>query len=160
MDPITLIVTALATGAAAGLKDMPAKIITDTYEGLKTLIKDKYNKRDADEAIADLEKKPASEGRKAVVHEELEGAGAGRDEAVLRQAQAVLSAVREHAPEAAEMVGVRLRDIEVAENLDIHDVVSSGRGVDAEGVSVGGSMRIGGVRAGTDGGAEPGKQRP
>lgn len=157
MDPITLIVTALATGAAAGLKDMPAKIVADAYEGLKTLIKDKY-KKDAGDAISDLEKKPASEGRKAVVREELEGAGADRDEDVLRQAQAVLKAVREHAPEAAEIVGVRLKDIEIGENLDIHNVISTGRGVDAEGISVGGSMRIGGVQAGHDGGTEPGKQ--
>ena len=38
MDPISIIVTALATGAAAGLKPTAAKVIQDAYAGIKALI--------------------------------------------------------------------------------------------------------------------------
>ena len=50
MDPITLIVTALAAGAALGLKDTASSAIKDAYQGLKTLVK----KRLASQADGEL----------------------------------------------------------------------------------------------------------
>jgi hypothetical protein len=38
MDPVTLIVTARATGAALGLKDTASGAIKDAYGGLKALV--------------------------------------------------------------------------------------------------------------------------
>ena len=43
MDPGTLIVTALALGAAAGLKATAEQAVKDTYSGLKRLIIDHYH---------------------------------------------------------------------------------------------------------------------
>ena len=42
MDPITLIVAALAAGAAAGLGDTASQAIKDAYAGLKGLIKRRF----------------------------------------------------------------------------------------------------------------------
>ena len=43
MDPtITIIVTALVAGAAAGLKPTAEKAIKDAYAGIKALIQRKY----------------------------------------------------------------------------------------------------------------------
>ena len=38
MDPITLIVTALAAGAALGVKDAASSAVKDAYAGLKALV--------------------------------------------------------------------------------------------------------------------------
>jgi hypothetical protein len=40
MDPITIIVTALALGAAAGLKPTAEQAVQDAYAGVKRLIQD------------------------------------------------------------------------------------------------------------------------
>ena len=72
MDPVSLIVTALAAGAAAGLKPTAEKIIKDAYEGIKTLIKRKYDQVD----LASLEKKPQSQAKRDSVAEDLSDAGA------------------------------------------------------------------------------------
>ena len=39
MDPITLIVTALAAGAAAGMRDTASSVVKDAYTGLKALVR-------------------------------------------------------------------------------------------------------------------------
>ena len=38
MDPITLIVTALAAGAATGITDATSSAVKDAYTGLKALV--------------------------------------------------------------------------------------------------------------------------
>ena len=39
MDPITLIVTALAAGAALGVQDTASAMVMDAYAGLKALVR-------------------------------------------------------------------------------------------------------------------------
>jgi hypothetical protein len=69
IDPITVIVTALVTGAAG----MAGK---DAFEGFKRLILDRYGKKsEVTEAVAQLERKPDSAGRKVTLQEELTAAG-------------------------------------------------------------------------------------
>lgn len=152
MDPITLIVTALATGAAAGLKPTAEKVIKDAYEGLKTLIKKKYERSQA--AVPVLENDPASEAGKAVVRETLEKEGAGQDEDLLRQAQAVLQAIRAHEPSAAQAAGVLIEDIEAGASVNVRDIVTDG-GFTARQIRATEDVTIEGVRAGR--GGTPGK---
>jgi hypothetical protein len=38
MDPVTLVVTALAAGAAAGLTNTASQVVVDAYDGLKRLV--------------------------------------------------------------------------------------------------------------------------
>lgn len=93
MDPVTLIVGALAAGAVAATKDVTAQAIKDAYSGLKSLIIQKYAK--ASGAVDQLEEKPESEGRQAVAKEELQEAGVSRDEAIVAQAKALLDLLKE-----------------------------------------------------------------
>jgi len=147
MDPITIIVIALATGAAAGLKPTAENVIKDTYTGIKTLIRRRYGRVDLDV----LETDPASQARQDVIKEELQKTEAGQDEELLRKAQALLDEIKKHEPEAATAVGVRLNDIEVARSLRIKDIIASGTGVEATQVSVEGDFDIEKVRAGQTG---------
>jgi hypothetical protein len=144
MDPITIIVTALVAGAAAGLKPTAEQVVKDAYEGIKALIKRKY----ARVSVDNLEGDPASEARKSVVTEDLQKVKAGEDTELLVQAQKVLDAVREHAPEAAAAVGVSIEQLK-AGSLHIKDiVVSMGTGVRIKDAEVRGDVEIVGVRAG------------
>ena len=92
MDPVTMaIVAALAAGVASGATEVGKKVIVDAYEALKTVIKEKYgDTSDLAEAVANVEEKPSSEARKAVLQEEVETTQAHQDPDVLKAAQALL----------------------------------------------------------------------
>ncbi|MGH7525482.1 MAG: hypothetical protein ACREMX_02135 [Gemmatimonadales bacterium] len=138
--------TALAAGAAAGLKPTVQKVITDAYEGIKALIKRKYQ--------VDLdtpERNPATDVGRSVVKEELEKTDAGHDDELLRQAQAVLKAIRQYAPEAAAAVGVSIEDLEAGASVRISDIVATGAGVIMKNVKAGEDVEIRQVRAGGTG---------
>lgn len=104
MDPISIIVTALATGAATSLAEQTVK---DAYDSLKSFLQDRYDSVNVDL----IETDPASEARRDVVKEDLAQTEAAQDTDLLRQAQAVLEAVEEHAPETAAVVGVSLEEV-------------------------------------------------
>jgi hypothetical protein len=96
-DPITLIVAALAAGAAAAAKDVSVEAVKDAYHGLKALIVDKFgDKGDVTAALDQAEKRPDSEARRAVLKEELAHAGADKDTELLAQAQAFLDLLKQH----------------------------------------------------------------
>ena len=96
MDPITLVVSALAAGAVAATKDVAAQAIKDAYAGLKSLVVRKANKPDVTDAVQKVEQKPDSEGHKLVLKEELAKVGADKDAEVLKQAQALLDLLKQH----------------------------------------------------------------
>lgn len=103
MDPVTMIVTALAMGAASGAPSVGAQAIKDAYAGLKTLIVRRFgNKPDAQKAVEDLEKKPESAGRKATAEEELKDAGAGDDAEIIAAAQTLMKALKDHGVAGAQ----------------------------------------------------------
>ena len=144
MDPITIILTALVAGAAAGLKPTVEQVVKDAYEGIKVLIKRKY----AQVSVDTLEGDPASEARKSVVREDLQKANAGEDAELLLQAKAVLDAVREYAPKSVGEVGVSIEELE-AQSLHVEDiVVETGSGVRIRNAKVAGDVKIVGVQAG------------
>jgi hypothetical protein len=152
MEPITAIVTALALGAAAGLKGTTEQLITDGYTALKTLIKRTFPRASA--SIDQLEHAPESQARRAVVEEDLIQEGADRSAEILQHAKALLDTIAQRAPHTAEIIGVSLRDITGA-SLRIADVLSSGSGVIVEGVNISRDITIEGVRAGQRGGDHP-----
>ena len=98
MDPVTLILTALATGAAASAKDVTSQAVKDAYNGLKTLIKNKLaGKPDAEMALAQHEKKP--EVWKAPLEDGLKEAGVEQDQDIIAAAQQLMTLV--HPQQAA-----------------------------------------------------------
>lgn len=99
MDPTTLILTALTTGAAASLKDTTSVAIKDSYTGLKTLIQRKFEgKPKAQTALSEYEEDPETYEkplRKAVVETQLD-----TEQEVLAAAQHLLSLIQ---PQQAAM---------------------------------------------------------
>jgi hypothetical protein len=152
LDPVSLIVTALAAGAAAGLKPMAAQAVQDAYAGIKRLIQRKYAHVD----LAALEQKPESDAKRESVREDLDDAGAGADEELLAQAHELAVLVQEHDPGVAAAIGVDLEDFE-AVNLRIRKVESEGTGVRVRKGRLTGDIDIGEVRAGRGG---PGPANP
>jgi hypothetical protein len=124
MDPVTLIVTALAAGAAAGLKPTAEQAVKDAYAGLKAFIQSKYPSL----SLEPLENKPESEVKRASTAEDFADAGANEDNELLDRAQALLEVVKQHDRPAAEAIGVDLEEVE-AEYLKIQKVRSAGTGV-------------------------------
>ena len=66
MDPITLIVTALAAGAALGVSDTASSAVKDAYAGLKALVKKRFRgKADAELVLAKHEQASENGGRRS-----------------------------------------------------------------------------------------------
>jgi hypothetical protein len=147
MDPVSVVVTALVAGAAAGLKPAAEQAVKDAYAGLKALIQRKWQQV----SVGQLEANPTSEARQAVVKEDLAQANAADDRDLLTAADKVLDAVAQHAPEVARSIGVRLEDIKSGGSLRIRDVVAGDAGVDVRKADVHGDIDISGVRAGRTG---------
>ena len=144
MDPVSVVVTALAAGATAGLKPAAEQAVKDAYAGLKALIQRKWQQV----SVGQLEANPTSEARQAVVKEDLAQAEAGKDRELLAMADKVLEAVSRHAPGIAKSIGVKLEDIKSGGSLRIRDVTADGVGVDVGTADVQGDIDISGIRAG------------
>jgi hypothetical protein len=145
MDPISIIVMALVTGAAAALKPTTEQAIKDAYAGMKGLIQRKFGRVN----VAVLETDPASKVRQAVVQEDLEKAGAGQDEELLTNAKALLDAIQTHAPDVPKAVGLDLEDIKGA-SLTAERILAEGphaTGVKVKGADIQGDIRVSDVTA-------------
>ena len=146
MDPLTFIASALALGAAAGLKDGAAQAVKDAYAGLKGALTRKFQTV----SLERLEQAPESKPQQAVVAEDLGKAGAADDHELLELASALIKAIEAHAPGAAAAVGVVIDDLKAA-SLTIGDVRSAGGGVVIKGSEIAGDVRVGDVTAGVRG---------
>ncbi len=106
MDPITLIVTALAAGAAVGMKDTASAMVKDAYAGLKALVKKRLGgEPDAELVLAKYEQAP--ETWQAPLMAELAGRGADGDRDLVAAAQALLDLVGETGGAGKYAVDVR-----------------------------------------------------
>lgn len=154
MEPVTLIVTALALGAAAGLKTTAEQIVKDAYAGVKRLILTQYAA--ASGSLDALEKKPESKAKQASLSEDLQDAGGDQDRELLDRALQLIAAVEQSklGAESAAAIGVNLKEIK-AESLKISDVQASGTGVDMEKGEFSGGIDISGIRAGVQGAPDP-----
>jgi hypothetical protein len=94
VDPVTLIVTALAAGAGLGLKDTASAAVQDAYRSLKTLVTRRLaGQRDGGLVLARHAEAPqAWEGPLAA---ELTAAGADDDADLVAAAQALMTLVDE-----------------------------------------------------------------
>lgn len=92
MDPISLILAALAAGAAAAAKEATASVVTDTYAGFKALIRRRFaGNHDAESSFEQSERQPDSDP--AGLAENLRAVGADRDEELIKAAQALLGQI-------------------------------------------------------------------
>jgi hypothetical protein len=90
MDPVTLIVAALAAGAASGASETATTAIRDAYQGLKRLVSARFASRNSAEvALAEHETDPDT--WEAPLARELHTTGADGDPAVIEAAQRLLT---------------------------------------------------------------------
>jgi hypothetical protein len=89
VDPVSLIVAALAAGASAALKDTAGEAVKDAYAGLKSLLKRKLgDKQAAQVAIEKHEEAP--EVSEKPLEAEMRESGVADDEEVVKAAQRVM----------------------------------------------------------------------
>lgn len=92
MDPITLIVTALAAGAVSGVTESASSAVKDAYASLKALVRRRLaGQPDAELVLARHEQAP--ETWQAPLAAALGDAGADRDADLVAAAQALLHLV-------------------------------------------------------------------
>jgi hypothetical protein len=89
MDPVSLVVMALAAGAALGLKDTASQAVKDAYGGLKALVKKRFAGR-ADAGLVLAKHEQAPETWEKPLAAELTAAHAGDDADLLAAAQAMM----------------------------------------------------------------------
>jgi hypothetical protein len=86
---------ALASGAKDGLKDVAKSGLKDGYDKLKAaLVRHGENSTVVSTALGQVEAKPESKARQAVLEEELAESGAANDTHVMAQATSLLELVR------------------------------------------------------------------
>ena len=93
MDPVTVVLSALAEGAALALKDTVGGAIKDAYDGLKSLVRRKFSgNQQAEVALAGHDVKP--EVWKEPLKDALQETHAADDPEVLAAAERLLNALR------------------------------------------------------------------
>lgn len=141
---LSLLYNALIAGAAAALKPTAEKVVTDSYEGLKALVRRKLGSK---VRLEDLDRTPEATQVQSTLQQDLEAhAAATIDGEVLGEAQALLKAVAAHDAAAAEGAGISITALKAGAEIDIEDLVAQGNVKVAE-LEAGGSIRIKGVRS-------------
>lgn len=144
MEPVEIIVAALAAGAAAGLGGAAEQAVKDAYIGLKTFIQRKYSNVD----VNFLESNPGSKNRQAVLKEDLARTNAVEDAELLQQAQALLIIVQARVPETFAEVNLKANIVNVVGTFRIKDIRKGGRVItDIGDLTVGEDLEISGVSA-------------
>jgi hypothetical protein len=92
MDPLTLIVTALVAGAAAGGQDAVSSLVKDAYSGLKALVLRRVATVEAGTTVVEQHAKNP-EVWDGPVKDAIATSGADRDEEVLAAARKLLEEV-------------------------------------------------------------------
>jgi hypothetical protein len=108
MDPVTLIVTALAAGAASALQDGASAAVKDAYLRLKALVKNRFAGHPKGELIL-AEQEAAPQVWQAPLAAELSAAGVEGDGDLVTAAQALMCLVDEAGSRSGKYV-VTVRD--------------------------------------------------
>ena len=81
----------ISTAIVGALAQLGEAVIKDSYNALKKLLQKKFGPQsDVVTAVAQLEQKPASAGRAAVLEEEIRSTGACHDADLIKAAEALL----------------------------------------------------------------------
>lgn len=143
MEALALVFSAIVAGATAALKPTAEKAVIDAYDGLKTLIKNKWSRVE----LEALERDPMSETRQTLVKEDLMQAEGLEDRDVLERAKTVLGVVKASDPEAAAEAGITIEDLEAGASANIEDVIAAGS-VAVRRITAKENITVTGVRAG------------
>lgn len=89
MDPISLIIAALGAGAIAATKDTAGTAVKDAYQGLKALIKKKFESEPKAQMVLE-EHETDPETYEAPLKKKLAEAGVDQDAEIIKLAQELL----------------------------------------------------------------------
>jgi hypothetical protein len=92
MDPVTLIVTALAAGAGVGMKDTASAAVQDAYAGLKSLVRKRIAGRPGSQLVLARHEQD-SQTWEVPLAAELEAVNADQDSGLVAAAQALMHLV-------------------------------------------------------------------
>jgi hypothetical protein len=125
MDPITAaIVAAVSAGAIGGLTEASKTALTDAYGKLKALLTKKFGKEsEVVQAVEQVETKPASEARKALLAEEFVAVKADQDSELLQLAQALQQVVQsstEHGGHSQTATGSYIAQADRGSTASVH----------------------------------------
>lgn len=116
LDPVSLIVAALAAGASEGTKTTVSEAVKDAYAGLKRLVKGRFVGRASGEvALAKYEEKPQLWA--GALEAELAEVDAGRDRVVVEAAQRLMALV----DAAGSQAGKYLVDVRGGQGVQVGD---------------------------------------
>jgi hypothetical protein len=125
MEPISAtIVAAIAGGAAVALKDVANKAVSDAYQGIKTLIIDRYK---CETSIKALEEKPKSSTAQKLLAEGLEETKAVEDNEVIELAQKLSEALSQMPKAEAATYAIDIERFKAA-NVLFRNIRTSGDG--------------------------------
>lgn len=116
MDPISVIVTALAAGAGAGVKDTVSQTVQDAYGGLRELVRRRVSGRPGADTVP-LQPETAPQGWQESLSAELAAVDAGSDQEIVAAAQRVLALV----DQAGTQAGKYRVDAQGAQGVQVGD---------------------------------------
>ncbi|MFL5279729.1 MAG: hypothetical protein ACJ8AW_01690 [Rhodopila sp.] len=128
MEPISLIVGALVTGAVSAASEVGGQALKEAYSGLRALIVARF-KRDA--AVAALEEDPSSDSQRKAFEEALAKADAARDPQVMNEAvtkaREITQILAREPADRLQAIGVRIGTLQ-AMNARFGEIEVSGAG--------------------------------
>ncbi|HAC65098.1 MAG TPA: hypothetical protein DCF68_16605 [Cyanothece sp. UBA12306] len=89
MEPISLIITALVAGATASAKDIAGTAVKDSYDGLKTLIKRKFEGDPFGQGLMDGKPEEIKQVE-GLLKDKIKDAGVDQDQEIIKVAQELL----------------------------------------------------------------------
>jgi hypothetical protein len=116
VDPVTLLVTALALGAAEGVRESATTAVRDAYSSLKKLLASRFAGNSSGEMVlAEHEKQP--ETWRAPLTQAVTDSGAATDPAVVEAAQRLMVLL----DEAGARAGKYTVDLRGAQGVQVGD---------------------------------------
>ncbi len=94
MDPVTVILAALVAGVGAGVGDVVPQAIKDAYDGLRELLRKKFDGDEEAEVVLRAHEKDPDTYEKPMA-KKLKDTGAADDEAILAAAQSLNKAAQQ-----------------------------------------------------------------
>jgi hypothetical protein len=124
MEPISIIITALGAGAIAATKDTAGTAVKDAYQGLKTLIKKKFEGDVLGQAMVDAKPEEIKQAE-GLLKDKITKAGADKDAEIIQAAQELLNQVKEQ-PGGQQIITQNISNVKYAATSGSGDASISG----------------------------------
>jgi hypothetical protein len=144
MDPFEAIALAVAFGASA-IERQASEAVKDAYQSLLTCLRQRYS----EVYVKDIEEKPESEYIREKLVESLRRTNAGTDPELADWAKNLIDILYSEDPKVLTKLNISSEDLRAA-NTHLENILSTGSGISIRGLSAGGNISIGNVRAGIE----------